>query len=191
MAEQESKQSDSNKTQPTSPKKGSNNKLIIIIVVVVVIVGVLGVGSFAASRFFTEKTAEKAIEQAAGSKVDISDGGDKVTIETDEGKATIGKNEVPDSFPSDIAVYSGAEITATSETATGTMISLITSDSVAKVFDFYKSDLASNGWAQTAATTYAETATVTAEKGGQMASVIIGTDTADNKTTIFISVGDL
>jgi cytoskeletal protein RodZ len=191
MPEQEDKQVDANKTESTPSKKGSNKKLIIIIAIVVGVIAILGVGSYAATRFFAEEVVEKAAEQATGGKVDIEDEGDKVTIETDEGTATIGKNEVPDSFPSDVTVYSDAEITATSETASGTMINLETSDSVSKVFDFYKSNLASNGWKQTSAATYAGTATVTAEKGGKMVSVIIGTDTDNNKTTIIISVNDL
>lgn len=176
---------------PSSPaQKNSNTKLIIIIVVVAAVLAVLGGGAYYANQYFAEKSAEEVIEKATGSKVDISDEGDKVTIETDDGKTTIGKNEVPDSFPSDVTVYSGAEVTATSETTSGTMISLKTSDSVSKVFDFYKSDLTSNGWTQTSAATYAGTATVTAEKGGKITSVIIGTDTDDNKTTIIISVND-
>lgn len=188
MPEQESKQSDSNKTQPASTKKGSNNKLIIIIVVAVVIVGVLGVGSFAASRFFTEKTAEKAIEQATGGKATVEDDGDKVSVETDEGKVTIGHDEIPSSFPSDITVYSGAEITATTEIEDTVSVTLTTSDSVSKVFEFYKSDLASNGWTQTAAATYTGIATVAAEKSGKEAAVTVTTDSEDGKTIIAIVV---
>lgn len=191
MPEQEKKPETPKKEGSSSPKSGSNNKVIIIVAVVIGIFVVLGITAFFGTKLFTEKAAEKAIEQTTGGKVDVEKGGDKVTIETDEGKATIGKNEIPDSFPSDVSVYSGAEITATTETASGVMISLKTSDSVSKVFDFYKSDLTSNKWTQTSAATYAETATITAEKGGKMVSVIIGTDTTDNKTTLMISVNDL
>lgn len=179
----------SSKKETTSPQKGSGNKLIIIIAVVVGVFVVFGIASFFVFGFFTEKATETAIEQATGAKVDISDDGDKVTVETDEGKVTIGRNDVPDSFPSDIAVYSGAEVTLTSDTDEGVTLALKTSDSVTAVFDFYKDDLEKNGWNITTSTKVEGSSLITAEKGSNQVIVTVGTDTEDNKTLITILTG--
>ncbi len=188
MPEQENKQSDSNKTQSASPKKGSNNKLIIIIAVVVGVFVVLGIASFFVLGFFAQKTAETITEQATGGKVDIEEGGDKVTIETDEGKATFGKNEVPDSFPSDITVYSGSEVTSTTVTDNTVSIILKTSDSVSTSFGFYKSDLKKNGWTEISSVTYGGSSILSSQKGDKQVVVQVTTDPSDDKTLISILV---
>lgn len=188
MPKEEIKSAGLNKNEPTPPKKESSSKLITIVVIVVVVLGVLGIGSFVALRFFAEKTTEKAIEQTTGGKVNISDDGDKVTIETDEGKATIGKNEVPDSFPSDITVYSGSEVISTTETDNSVAITLKTSDSVSTSFDFYKSDLKKKGWAESSSATYQGSSILSSRKGDKQVVVTVTTDPSDDKTQISILV---
>src|SRR3990170_1363771 len=115
MLEKESEQTSPEKTTPAQPAK-SNNKLIIIVVIVVGALVVLsGIGYFA-NQFLAEKVTEKAIETATGGKVDVDADKEKITIETNDGKLTIGQNELPKSFPSDITVYNGAKVTSSAET---------------------------------------------------------------------------
>lgn len=189
MAEQEEQSETPKKEEPSFPKSGSNNKVIIIVAVVIGIFIVLGIAAFFGTKLFTEKTAEKAIEQATGGKVDIKDDGDKVTVETDEGKFTLGQDEIPKSFPSDITVYSGSTVVLTSEIDEDVTVSLKTSDSASTVSNFYKSDLTNNGWDLTTTGTVEGTSLFTAKKGGRQAIITVTTDVEDGKTIITIVVG--
>jgi hypothetical protein len=176
--------------KPTNPPGGSSNKTIMIIVVVVVGLLILGGAGYFVQQQFTEKAAEDTIEKATGADVDVSDGGDKVTIETDEGKVTVGKDDVPDAFPSDITIYSGSEVTATTETSDGVSVQLKTSDSVSTVNSFYKSDLKSNGWTLSATATEDDSGYIMATKNKKTVVLTITPDTSDNKTVITIITGE-
>ena len=139
-----------------------------------------------------KKTAEtitqKVAEQTTGGKVDISSDGKKATIETNEGKVTIGINKVPDSFPSNITVYKGSEVVATAEANDDVTLQLKSSDSVTKVNDFYKSDLSKNGWKETLSADSLGASTITAEKAGNHVSIDIAVYETDNKTTHLIII---
>ena len=143
---------------------------------------------FFANRFLAERVAEKAIEQATGAKVDVQNDGKKVTVETDKGKLTVGEDEVPKSFPSDITVYPGAKVVGTAETSTDVSLQLKTGDSVSKAYDFYKDDLAKNGWTISSSATYSGSSLVMAQKGSKLVTLTVATDESDNKTTISMMV---
>jgi hypothetical protein len=190
MPDQKEQSSTPEKSASTSPQKSSNTKLIVIIIVVVAVLAILAGGGYYANRYFNEKSAEKAVEEATGGKVDIDDDGDKITVETDEGKVTMGQNEVPDSFPSDVTVYSGAEVTRTSEVDDSVTLQLTTSDSISTVFDFYKGDLKSNGWKlSTTAESVEDSSLIYAEKNDKQVIVTVSEDTQSDKTLITILVG--
>ncbi|HEX7456623.1 MAG TPA: hypothetical protein VF303_04130 [Candidatus Nanoarchaeia archaeon] len=189
MPDQKNNPTNTSNPAPAAPLKGSNTKLVIIIVIIGAVLVVLGGGVYFANRFFTEEAAETTIEKATGGKVDIQDEGEKVSIETDEGKLTIGQDKVPSGFPSDITVYSGSEIAATAETDTDVSLQLKTPDSVSKVFEFYKDDLASNGWTQTSTASYQDSAIISAEKSGKQVIITVAVSEEDNKTLISIMVG--
>jgi hypothetical protein len=177
--------------QPKS-SSSSGNKTLIIVIVVVVALGILGGAGYylqqRSSEKTAEKTAEKAIEDATGgdAKVDISEGGDKVTIETDEGKITTSETSIPDSFPSSITVYQGSEVAGSTEAEEGVTLLLKTSDSTSQAFSFYKSDLAKNGWEISSSSTIEGSSLITAEKGNEGVLVTITTDEEDGKTAIAI-----
>lgn len=192
MPEKEAPTPTENKVSSSPPNSGSSNKIIILMVAIISAIAIVGVISFFVFGLVGKKTAEtiteKAAEQATGGKVDISDDGKKVTIETDEGKATIGTNKVPDSFPFDITIYTGSEVTSTTETNNGVSIILKTSDSVSTSFDFYKSDLKNNGWAESSSSTYQGSSILLSTKGNKQVVVTATTDPSDDKTLISISV---
>lgn len=160
----------------------------MIVVVVVIVLIILALIGYFVQRQFAEKAAETAIEQATGSKVDISQGGEKVTIETDEGKVTVSKNDIPDSFPSDITIYSGAEVISTAESSAGSSVVLKTSDSTSKVADFYKDDLKKNGWEIVSTITNEGVSLITANKGSKGVLITVTTDEEDGKTSVGIIV---
>ncbi len=192
MPEQENKPTEQKQAVSPTPQKSSNTKLIIIIVVVAAVLVILGGGAYYANQYFAEKTAEEIIEQATGGKVDIEEGGDEATVETDEGKITIGQNDVPDSFPSDITVYSGAKVTTSADTDEGVTVILETSDSSSKVFEFYKKDLAGNNWTKTIVSSEEDSSVIQAEKGSKQVIIMTGPSSEDTSVTqIIITVGNV
>ena len=166
----------------------SGNKTMMIVVVVVIVFIVLTVIGYFVQRQLAEKAAETAIEQATGSKVDVSQDGEKITIETAEGKVTVGKNDIPDSFPSDITIYSGAEVISTTESSVGSSVVLKTSDPTSKVADFYKDDLKKNGWEIVSTITNEGLTLITARKGSKEVLITVTTDEEDEKTNVGIIV---
>src|SRR3972149_5694504 len=93
--------------QPAQPAKSGSNKTLLIIIAAVVVLAILGAGGYFVQQKFAEKTGEKAVEtaleKASGGKanVDVSEGGEKVSIKTDEGSVTMGGGSVPKNWPSE------------------------------------------------------------------------------------------
>ena len=173
--------------EESTQKKSSGNKKTLIVVAVIVLLVILGGVSYFLQQKSSERAAEKVIEDATGGKVDISDGGKKVTIETDEGKITVEQNEIPKNFPSDVPVYSGAEVITSSESGDNFTLTLKTNDSVSKVSDFYKTDLADKGWILSNPIDLSGSTAITATKDNRELNVIITPDT-NGKTTIAIVI---
>jgi hypothetical protein len=75
-------------------------------------------GCAKAAEKVSEKVAEKAIENSSGgnANVDISGDGGTVKIQTEEGSATYGGGEIPDSV--DVAFPSGGKVMASTDTST-------------------------------------------------------------------------
>ena len=170
----------------SNPSSSSSNKTILIIVVVAIILLVLG-GIYFLSQKSSEKAAEQAIENATGADVDID--GDKTTIETDEGKITVGSgSEVPDSFPSDVTVYKDAEVIGSTETEDGVTLTLTTSDSVAAATDFYTKDTKDKGWKISSSSNFESSSLITAEKGDKSLLITISPDKSSGKTSIVLIV---
>ena len=167
--------------QKSSP--GSSNKNLIILVVIIVLF-LLGGGAYYMYQQSSERAAEKKIEEATGGKVNIE--WDKETIETDQGKVTTSKSEVPESFPSDVTVYKGSEVTGSTETEEGVTLMLATSDSVKQISDFYNADLKSNNWKITATSNLEGSTLITAEKGDTALLITVAPDASSGKTAIAI-----
>ena len=172
--------------QTTSGITSTANKAINIIIAVLGIVVIVGISSY----FLLQKNENMfgdVLKNITGRRVDISRDGDKTAVETEQGKATAGKSEVPNSFPSDISIYKGATVTESVESELGISIILETKDSVTKVTDFYKADLAKNGWKITETTTVSGSFALTTE-GGSKKVVVVVAPGKEGKTNISISV---
>lgn len=181
--------------QPAPQVKSGSNKTILIIIVIIVVLAILGVGGYFLQQKLAEKTGEKAVETAleaaSGGKadVDVSKGGEKVSIKTDEGSLTIGGGSVPKNWPSDITVYKGSKVTGSAETDEGLSLMLETSDSVEKVYNFYKSDLPNKGWNIITDATYGGSSMLQGEKSGKAVMLSVSKNQDNSKTLIAISVG--
>lgn len=134
----------------------------------------------------SEKAAEKAIEAGMakeGVKADVDLSGEKVTIESKDGKSVItgGKGAtVPDGFPRDVYVYEGATITGSVSVPGGFNVVMETSDGADKVLAAVKSKMTEFGWKEEMTMNQAGNAMVGYKKGERTAMVNIN---ADKKTT--------
>lgn len=97
-------------------------KAMSIGLAVILVVSVTGCAS--AANKVTEKVAEKAIENASGgnANVDISNNGGTIQVQTDQGSATYGGGDIPDSI--DVSFPSGYEVIASSDTPTDASVQL-------------------------------------------------------------------
>lgn len=177
---------------PQSPKKGSNKTVVIIIVVVVVLV-VLGIIGSVLSGLFARKVAEKGVEsvlsKVTNGTVDVDTKNNSVTINTGDGTATIGTQELPSDFPKDIPVYPGATVLGSvtgSATAGGLFVSMNSTDSLDAVKSYYDSKLVENGWTKEEGVNLGTIVNIAATKGDQRLSVTL-TPYEDNQLHITIA----
>jgi len=173
--------------EESNQKKSSENKTTLIVIVVIVVLVILGGTGYLVQQSAAERSAEKAIEDATVGKVGISEGGKKVTVETNEGKLTVGEGQIPENFPSDVPIYSGVEVITSSESGGNFTLTLKSSDSVSKVSDFYKTNLANKGWTLGNPVDFSGSTAITATKNGRELNVVITPDN-DGKTAIAIVI---
>jgi len=158
----------------------------IIAIVLVAMLGLVGCQQMA------EKAAETAIEKSTG--VDVQKNGDNITIETSQGTASIsGDAKLPDGFPTDVPVYQPssvkAAVTDNSQGKENFLVNLETTDEKAKVFDWYKTELETQGWKTLNTVDTAQGAGgITAEKGTSTLLVAIADGTSGTGTNITLTV---
>lgn len=73
----------------------------------------------------------------------VIQGKDGATMRIAENGAGV---SLPDGFPKDVPIYKGAVVVTSVDTKEGKQVSLRTPDALGKVVDFYKAELAKNGW---------------------------------------------
>lgn len=191
MVEKEEGEKQEEAPKEEKPSKGKG-KPIINVLAIVIGIGALG---FVATRLIGitgKKVAERAVEEAieeatqGEAKVDISEEGGEVTIETEEGTFTAGQKELPDNFPSDMPVYPDANIGTTASSEDTVSVSLSTDDSLATVSNYYKDELAAEGWEITQTATL-ENATVYDIKKGKITGAVAVAET-DEGVSIIITL---
>lgn len=120
------------------------------------------------SRTHTAKDGTKATVTESGK-------GSKITIEGKEGKFQAsgeGGLALPDGFPKDIPVYPGSTVTMSVDVKDGMQVMLKTADPANKVFDFYKENLKSGGWAIETSVNTEANSTVVGKKDKRTAMVM-------------------
>ncbi|MBN2846965.1 MAG: hypothetical protein JXP72_00745 [Coriobacteriia bacterium] len=155
-------------------------RLLIGALVIVLALGLAGCKSV--SDKIGEEIGEEIVGGAIGGDVEVD--GDRVTIETDDGEATIagGEGVLVDEFPRDFPLYDGAAVVTSTYfgAADGrdqVYVMLSTSDPVTDVYEWYKSELSSGGWELTndvkMSTGDSELAQLAAESGTREAAVMV------------------
>jgi len=178
------------KTQPAD-KKG-NNKLLMIVIVVVLFLAVVGFLMKSAANKASSKVAEEAINNATGGKADVDINGANVSVKTKEGSFSTG-NKLPDDWPKDAPVYTGATVTysgssnpQTGESGFGAV--LTTTDGSTKVVEFYKKELVSQGW--TIASTQIANDTTVLGSTKDTRSLAVSIVEASGTTTITLGISE-
>jgi cytoskeletal protein RodZ len=193
MAEEEKTEEETSKEAPKeSEKKKSPTTPIIIILAVVIGLGLIYFAGTRLLGFTTRRATEEAVEESiekateGEAKVDIADEGGEITVETEEGTFTTGKKELPDNFPSDLPVYSNAEIITTASSENSVAVSWSTEDSQEKVSEFYKDELTDSAWKITQTATLGNATVYGVEKGNMSGAVAVSE--TEEGTTITITL---
>jgi hypothetical protein len=119
--------------------------------------------------------AQKAVENATGVKVDQSTG--KTTITGKDGQsATLSgsDNKLPDGLPADVPTYQGTIKGSASVSTNGNQswsFTVTTTDDVATVTSWYKTQLADKGWTIDSAATVNGNSVISAKNGANKLAV--------------------
>lgn len=183
------------KTQPAGKK---TSPLLFVGVGCIVLIVLISLGSFIVGKLFAKKIAvgvlQTAIEKQTGVKTNLQDVENGKMTFTDSktgAKVDIGTGKVPDNFPKDFPLYTGAKVVSAmsgnqSGSSNGFWLTMSTTDSVDKVAAFYKSKFASGGWVVGTTYTAGGTFSQTVEKGQWSGSVAISEDTSSKETQIVV-----
>ena len=133
-------------------------------------------------------------QQALGQQgIQYSQNGSGYSVKTAQGTAEVSTSgSLPSGWPGDVPAYPGATVQASySGTAAngqgGTMVSLKSADAASAVGDYYKAQLASNGWKIAGSYEAAGTSIIGAEKAGRKVSVSVSS--AGGSTQIVLVIG--
>lgn len=106
---------------------------------------VSGCGSDEPSEKAAEKLVESAIKDGSDSDVDVDVDGEKVTIESEDGKITAGGTERPESLPANFPLAEG-EITYAMESPSSVLVVVQVEGDIKAAFDNTVSELEAQGW---------------------------------------------
>ena len=179
-------------------KEKKNNKSLsipLIIVAVLVLVGFLGYKFFykavrtRISNYFVSKSLSKQL----GGDVKIEGDGEKVSYKGEDFEFSYDLGgELPEDFPKDLPIYKNSKLlskwSSTDEENEGISIVLETSDSLAKVSDYYKLELEKTGWDITSTFSQEDSSVYSFEKGDKEG--ILGITNADDKVSISITISN-
>jgi len=179
-------------------KEKKNNKSLsipLIIVAVLVLVGFLGYKFFykavrtRISNYFVSKSLSKQL----GGDVKIEGDGEKVSYKGEDFEFSYDLGgELPEDFPKDLPIYKNSKLlskwSSTDEENEGISIVLETSDSLAKVSDYYKLELEKTGWDITSTFSQEDSSVYSFEKGNKEG--ILGITNADDKVNISITISN-
>ena len=183
-----------------SEKKGTN-PLVFVGVGCLILIVLAGVASSIFMKFFAKKVGlgmlQGAIESKTGVKTNLSDiekGKLSFTDSKTGSTVDIGSGKIPDTFPKDFPIYTGAKVTSVMSGSekgknNGFWVTLSTSDSLDKVSAFYTSKLASSGWETTANYSAGDTSTQSVTKGKYNGTVAISRASDAKETEIMIVLG--
>lgn len=179
-------------------KAGGLPPIVKVLIAVFVVLVVLGsIISFVIGKVVKKagtSILNKAIEQKSGIKTSIEDlekGKMTFTDPKTGAQVQINSGEIPSDFPKNFPLYPGAKLAATmsgnnENDEGGFWLTFTTNDSVTKVVDYFKSNLAFKGWTSTAVLE-AEGTTTLAVSDNSLEGTVMATRTPNsNETTIVV-----
>lgn len=117
-------------------------RMIIGALSIIVVLGATGCATAA------EQVAEDIAGEVIGGEVNVEDGG--VTVDTPGGAVTVGVDTLPDGFPADFPIPEAGILESSSRVAvsegTDFYVNLVSDDALTDVLDWYKAELAAQGW---------------------------------------------
>lgn len=159
---------------------GSKKTLYIVIAIVVlaILIG-FGMNSFGPKAIAPGVDLERNLDGSA-------------TYTSEEGSVTIGANSLPENWPSDAPKYGNGAIQYSASTNEqtgdeGSAIVFMTSDNASVVVEFYKKELASNGWTVEQTATIGAMTIISATKDERTFGVQI-TDAGNGQTTVTVGI---
>ncbi len=168
----------------STPTSGSGNKMWYIIGAIAAVVLIGG---------FLTRGASFMGMRAAG--VDVNPGDGTMTYSNDEGSVTVGTGaSMPSNWPSDApANYSGASIqySGSSNPQTGEAGSAVVytvNASTQSVIDYYKSELAKNGWTVEATANMAGVTVLSGKKDTRTFGIYV-VDAGNGSVSVTIGIG--
>ena len=122
--------------------------------------------------------------------IDVNSDG-SMDVETEEGSARIGTQSMPADWPEDVPSYPGATVSYSASMnpqtgKPGMAVVLASTDAIAKVAAYYKTELASRGWTVDTAMEATGTSIFSAKKDDRTISLLIAE--ADGQTTITMAI---
>ncbi len=142
-----------------------------------------------------EKITEEVLETGTNSDIDLTD--ESINISSDDGSSfALGEDlALPDNFPSDVPIYSGASIVGTSssegEQGATFQVTLSTEDEFSAVSDYYKAAIVDEGWTldnSYTMTSGGQTAIYNASKEGRTLDIGVYYTEDDTQTMVTIAV---
>lgn len=177
------------------PSKKSTKKILIISsVVLILILGVATLGKLFAVKIKERITSffiSRLLSKKTDGKVNVEDGGKKVTYSGKEGDFSFNEGgNLPTNFPTDMPIYPNSKVAnsweAKTESGRGVSAAWETSDAPSQVADFYKGALEKAGWKISSNLSQEDSVAFSFQKEGK--NGLIGITKADNVTTISITV---
>ncbi len=177
--------------QAQQPPKKSNKTLFIILGVVGGLIAcavvVAGIGLYVASN-----AAKSGIKQLEEATKNIEKDGSTSKVKGEDSETEFGDDvELPDGWPEDVAIYEG-KIRSASTLRKGKSFtaSVVTSDSVSTITDFYKKQMEKDGWEESSKFSGKNSVTYSYSKEKRTASIYIAQDYSDkSKNAITIATG--
>jgi hypothetical protein len=166
-----------------TPQK-KKSPLLFVGVACLVLIVLMSIGSAVVGKFFAKKIVQGVVEKGKVTFTDAKTGA----------KVDIGSGKVPDTFPKDFPLYPGAKVVSAmsgneSGKNNGFWLTMTTTDSLAKVEAFYKTQFTAGGWTVSSTFTTGGTTSETVEKGQWSGSLAISEDSSSKETQIVIILG--
>ena len=140
-----------------------------------------------------EEVAEQAIESITDTELDADFNDGSITIDSEEGSVSIGGTEIPEDFPSDVPVYSNADVVWTSFSSADETywIDFESTDDYTEIKAYYDEEIEKDGWELYDTSTYTsdgqETTLYSADRDNRTLIVTLSHSESEDKTMISVS----